>query len=117
MAGGGTVTRVAVPPRRAEEGTERRARDRALLWLNCRLGERVNVEVGGAWALEAHGELRDWRAVAGLYRVGDTGLLDLTGIGEVVQVRERDTYPGAEQMTLEFDGGVSLTVTVEPREV
>lgn len=83
-----------------------------MLWLDCRLGEQVNVEIGSAWALEARGELRHWRGVAGLYLVGDAGLLDLNGVGEAVRVRENGTYPGAEQMVVEFDNGIALAVTV-----
>lgn len=100
---------------RAErDGTEPAARDRVRLWLDCRLGERVNVEVGGAWALEARGELRGhWRRVAGLYRVGDAGLLDLNDVGETVRVFESGAYPGAEQIVVELDSGIVLTVTVE----
>ncbi len=89
-------------------------RDRVRLWLDCRLGELVNVEVGGAWALEACGELRGhWRRVAGLYRVGDSGLLDLNDVGEAARVCESGSYPGAEQIVVELDSGIVLTVTVE----
>ena len=106
----GAATRIR-PERAEEEGTGQAARDRALLWLDCRLGERVNVEVGSAWALEACGELRHWRGIAGLYLVGTAGLLDLNGVGEAVRVRASGTYPGVEQMVVEFDNGIALTVT------
>ncbi len=109
------TTRTATPVRQEwaeEEGDERSLRDRAWLWLDCRLGETVNVEAGNAWALEAHGELRHWRGVGGLYRIGDAGLLDLSGVGDAIQVCESSSYPGVEQMVVEFDNGIVLTVTV-----
>lgn len=107
------VTRIR--PARTEPGKNgRNARDRALLWLDCRIGERVNVEVGGVWALEAHGELRHWRGpISGLYQVGEDGFLDLSGIREADRVSERHRLLGAEQLIVEFGDGTALTVTVE----
>lgn len=94
----------------AAEAEGQSARERAVLWLERRLGEEVNVEVGGGWAVEVSGTLRNWRGTEGLYLVGDA-LLDVSGLGEI-RVRETVPSPGTEQMILEFDDGIGLTVTV-----
>lgn len=109
------TTKTATPVQRErleEERDDQDLRDRAWLWLDRRLGETVNVQAGNAWALEARGELRHWRGVGGLYGIGDAGLLDLSGVREAIRVCESSSYPGVEQMVVEFDNGIVLTVTV-----
>ena len=104
-------------------------REEALLWLNDRIGKKVNVsvvlEVGDQFEMlfTAEGDLHHWREqsdaaawthnaredISGLYRVGSADL-DLTQTGHL-EIRSRE-----DRLTLDLADNASLEI-VEKREL
>jgi hypothetical protein len=80
--------------------------------LDCHVGAQVNVEVGGSWAFESSGRLRTWQGKAGLYLIGGKAVLDVGNLGEVERLCEGVEFDHPEQLVVEFEGGISLAITV-----